>query len=51
MNTALVYREKRIRGRELTDVADERGGPRGVKVSRIKQALEDMMTEVSHGGI
>ncbi|HEY2015769.1 MAG TPA: RNA polymerase sigma factor [Bryobacteraceae bacterium] len=27
MNTALVYRKKRKRGEELTDFADERGGP------------------------
>ena len=101
MNTALVYRRKRKRGEELTDVADERGGPQqdleeqerlaalrtaiatlpdqdrlivsllleglsyseiaditgitvnyvGVKISRIKQVLEDMMTEVHHGAI
>ena len=101
INTALVYRKKRKRGEELTDVADERGGPHqnleqqerlaalraaiaalpdqerlivtllleglsyreiaditgitvnyvGVKISRIKQALEDTMTEVNHGGI
>ncbi|HYW44105.1 MAG TPA: sigma-70 family RNA polymerase sigma factor [Bryobacteraceae bacterium] len=101
MNTALVYRRKRKRGEELTDVVDERGGPHqdfeqqerlaalrtaiaalsdqdrlivtllleglsyreiaditgitvnyvGVKISRIKQALEETMTEVSHGAV
>jgi len=97
----LVYRRKRKRGEELTDVVDERGGPHqdfeqqerlaalrtaiaalsdqdrlivtllleglsyreiaditgitvnyvGVKISRIKQALEETMTEVSHGAV
>lgn len=101
MNTALVYRRKRKRGEELTDIADERSGPHqdleqrerlaalraaiatlsdqdrlivtlllegmsyremaditgisvnyvGVKISRIKETLEEMMTEVHHGAI